>query len=69
MRSCARENARDGWWTEAAIRFRQPVAREFERLVRDGVPMPNHLQRESDSFVDALSLRCQDPIGECTVLG
>ena len=39
LRSYAQENARDACWIEAALRFRQAVAREFERLVAEGAPI------------------------------
>jgi len=38
LRAYARAHAEDAHWMEATLRFRQAVAREFERLVREGVP-------------------------------
>jgi hypothetical protein len=37
LRTFARKNPAEAHWIESAIKFRQAVAREFERLVREGV--------------------------------
>jgi len=39
LRAYARTNAEDAYWIEANLKFRQAVGREFERLVREGVPV------------------------------
>lgn len=36
LRAFARAHAADAGWIEAALKFREAVAQEFERLVREG---------------------------------
>jgi hypothetical protein len=38
LRAFARAHAADSGWIEAALKFREAVAREFEHLVREGLP-------------------------------
>ena len=37
-RAFAQAHVEDSGWIEAALKFRQAVAQEFERLVREGIP-------------------------------
>ena len=39
LRGFAQTHAEDTYWIESALKFRQAVAHEFERLVREGVPV------------------------------
>jgi hypothetical protein len=39
LRAFAQAHPGDVGWIEVALKFRQAVAREFERLVREGVPV------------------------------
>ena len=38
LRAFARANTRDAHWIESRLMFREAVLREFECLVRDGIP-------------------------------
>lgn len=57
LRAWAEESPEDAHWIEAALRFREAVAREFERLVREGAPiqdLPELEEAESAAGEEAL---------------
>src|SRR6266404_9993545 len=39
LQAFAKANPREAHWIESTLKFREAVGREFERLVRDGVPV------------------------------
>lgn len=53
LRTFAMKNPAEAHWIESTIKFRQAVAREFERLVREGVPsadLPDADESESSTM-------------------
>ena len=53
LRTFAMKNPVEAHWIESTIKFRQAVAREFERLVRSGAAVAEILEVE-ESELDAV---------------
>lgn len=68
LRAFARANVEDAYWIDSNLKFRQAVVSEFNRLLREGPPVPDLPEveeTESGGFVDAVPLPCQNLPGEC----
>jgi hypothetical protein len=50
LRAFARMHVEDADWIEATLKFRQAVARECERLLREGVPAVNFRKLKNRSW-------------------
>ena len=63
LRSYAQENTHEAYWIEGCIKFRQAVAREFERLVRNGAPIADVREAAGASTFTGAPLPGAIPIG------
>jgi hypothetical protein len=53
LRAYSRMHAEDAHWIESCLKFRSRVLEEFERLVREGVPVADELEvEESEPAVE-----------------
>jgi len=59
LRTFASKNPAEAHWIESTIKFRQAVASEFERLVREGVAVAEMPELE-ESELDAVEATCAD---------
>jgi len=59
LRTFAKMNPAEAHWIESSIKFREVVAREFERLVREGAAVAEMPEVE-ESELDAVEATCAD---------